>query len=143
MDSEGHLIHIDFGFILACSPGNNLGFESSPFKLTKEFVEVSHQVKNLYTFMHACVCASWGGGGTCFCVSVSVCLFVSVCKEASVHVLVGGDAGWFMAISCATDPLTNTRGYIAGFCPHWSGVVGSNHHLAILPPLTERTCKMC
>lgn len=26
---------------MACSPGNNLGFESSPFKLTQEFVEVS------------------------------------------------------------------------------------------------------
>ena len=40
VDSEGHIIHIDFGFVLANSPGNNLGFESSPFKLTHEFAEV-------------------------------------------------------------------------------------------------------
>lgn len=40
VDSEGHIIHIDFGFVLANSPGNNLGFESSPFKLTTEFAEV-------------------------------------------------------------------------------------------------------
>ena len=39
LDNEGHLIHIDYGFILSCSP-KNLGFESSPFKLTPEFVEV-------------------------------------------------------------------------------------------------------
>jgi len=39
LDNEGHLIHIDYGFILSCSP-KNLGFEASPFKLTPEFVEV-------------------------------------------------------------------------------------------------------
>ncbi|CAD6185268.1 unnamed protein product [Caenorhabditis auriculariae] len=39
IDSEGHLIHIDFGFLLSSSP-KNLGFEMSPFKLTTELIEV-------------------------------------------------------------------------------------------------------
>ncbi|EPB78675.1 phosphatidylinositol 3- and 4-kinase [Ancylostoma ceylanicum] len=39
IDADGHLIHIDFGFILSISP-RNLGFETSPFKLTSELIGV-------------------------------------------------------------------------------------------------------
>jgi phosphatidylinositol 4-kinase len=39
VDSEGHIIHIDFGFMLSNSPGS-VGFEAAPFKLTHEYVEV-------------------------------------------------------------------------------------------------------
>ncbi|KAK4528619.1 hypothetical protein GAYE_SCF62G6564 [Galdieria yellowstonensis] len=39
LDSQGRVIHIDFGFMLGNSPGS-IRFESAPFKLTAEFVEV-------------------------------------------------------------------------------------------------------
>ena len=39
IDNHGHLIHIDFGFILNFSPGG-ITFESAPFKLTSEYVEL-------------------------------------------------------------------------------------------------------
>mmetsp|Transcript_29169 Transcript_29169/g.73361 ORF Transcript_29169/g.73361 Transcript_29169/m.73361 type:complete len:1001 (+) Transcript_29169:203-3205(+) len=40
LDSSGHVVHIDFGFMLSNSPGFNMNFESAPFKLTQEFINV-------------------------------------------------------------------------------------------------------
>ena len=45
IDLDGHIIHIDFGFMLSNSPGS-VNFENAPFKLTRELLEV------------------WRGGGT-------------------------------------------------------------------------------
>ena len=40
IDDQGHIIHIDFGFFLTTSPGGNMGFESAPFKLSEELIQV-------------------------------------------------------------------------------------------------------
>ncbi|KAJ2473268.1 phosphatidylinositol-4- kinase [Coemansia sp. RSA 2322] len=39
LDDQGHIVHIDFGFILDIAPGG-ITFESAPFKLTTEYIEV-------------------------------------------------------------------------------------------------------
>jgi phosphatidylinositol 4-kinase len=39
LDEAGHVVHIDFGFMLSNSPGG-INFERAPFKLTREFLEV-------------------------------------------------------------------------------------------------------
>nr|CAJ2477006.1 unnamed protein product [Leishmania braziliensis] len=40
IDAEGNLVHIDFGFLFDTSPGGDINFESSPFKLTTEMVQL-------------------------------------------------------------------------------------------------------
>jgi len=39
IDIDGHIVHIDYGFMLSNSPGS-LNWESAPFKLTDELVAV-------------------------------------------------------------------------------------------------------
>lgn len=39
IDSQGHIIHIDFSFMLSSSPGN-MNFERAPFKLTQDYLEL-------------------------------------------------------------------------------------------------------
>ncbi|GAM24534.1 hypothetical protein SAMD00019534_077090 [Acytostelium subglobosum LB1] len=41
VDEEGHIIHIDFGFIFDISPGGDLlTFEASPFKMSQEMIDI-------------------------------------------------------------------------------------------------------
>jgi len=40
VDIAGHIMHIDFGFLLSNAPGKGIKFEQAPFKLTAEMVEV-------------------------------------------------------------------------------------------------------
>ncbi|KAM0789960.1 hypothetical protein ACM66B_005295 [Microbotryomycetes sp. NB124-2] len=39
IDKDGHIIHIDFGFILSNSPGS-IGFEMAPFKLPQDYIDI-------------------------------------------------------------------------------------------------------
>jgi len=48
IDKEGHLIHIDFGFLLSNAPGKGISFEKAPFKLTNEFVDVLGGIDSKY-----------------------------------------------------------------------------------------------
>lgn len=37
---EGYVCHIDFGFLLSNAPGKGMKFETAPYKLTQEMVDV-------------------------------------------------------------------------------------------------------
>lgn len=45
IDSEGHLIHIDFGFYLQFTPGG-IKFENAPFKFTQDYLEIMGGVQS-------------------------------------------------------------------------------------------------
>ena len=60
IDSEGHLVHIDFGFILEISPGKNMKFESADFKLSHEMTQLldpggMRNSKFYHTFEEMCI----------------------------------------------------------------------------------------
>jgi phosphatidylinositol 4-kinase len=46
IDTRGHVIHIDFGFVMGMAPGHEFSMERAPFKLTKEYVEVMGGIKS-------------------------------------------------------------------------------------------------
>jgi hypothetical protein len=56
VDIYGHIIHIDFGFVLGIGPGN-ITFESAPFKLTSEMLEVlgGNQGPLFHRFRSLCI----------------------------------------------------------------------------------------
>ena len=58
MDEEGHIIHIDFGFMLSNSPGG-VNFESAPFKLSRELLEVKLRQIAVYNAPDFLVCFSF------------------------------------------------------------------------------------
>lgn len=57
LDSQGHIVHIDFGFILDIAPGG-ITFESAPFKLTTEYIQVmggSQEAQPYRLFCELCI----------------------------------------------------------------------------------------
>ena len=48
IDNEGHIIHIDFGFLLSNAPGKGLKFENAPFKLSNDMLDILGGTKGKY-----------------------------------------------------------------------------------------------
>ena len=48
IDNEGHIIHIDFGFLLSNAPGKGIKFENAPFKLTNEMIDCMGGLKGYF-----------------------------------------------------------------------------------------------
>ncbi|KAG5439645.1 hypothetical protein PCK2_000779, partial [Pneumocystis canis] len=57
IDKEGHIVHIDFGFLLDIAPGG-IAFESAPFKLTREMIAVmggNQKTQSFIWFQELCI----------------------------------------------------------------------------------------
>eukprot|EP00980_Cylindrotheca_fusiformis_P031427 scaffold26363_cov113-Cylindrotheca_fusiformis.AAC.1 len=46
IDTQGRLMHIDFGFVMGMAPGHEFSMERAPFKFPKEYVEVMGGLKD-------------------------------------------------------------------------------------------------
>ena len=40
INTRGHIVHIDFGFVFGLAPGKAFSMETAPWKLTPELVDV-------------------------------------------------------------------------------------------------------
>ena len=56
IDANGHIIHIDFGFVFGLAPGKAFSMEKAPWKLTKEMVEVMGGRKSQYFQLYIDLC---------------------------------------------------------------------------------------
>jgi phosphatidylinositol 4-kinase len=68
LDSFGHVIHIDFGFLLGQAPGGSFSLERVPFKLTAEHVDAM---------------GGWSSDGFADFVVLLACGFAALQKHAS------------------------------------------------------------
>ena len=48
IDNQGHIIHIDFGFLLSNAPGKGIKFENAPFKLNDDMLECLGGIEGKY-----------------------------------------------------------------------------------------------
>ncbi|KAH3743357.1 phosphatidylinositol 4-kinase alpha [Pelomyxa schiedti] len=67
IDEQGHLIHIDFGFLFDHTPGGDMAFEKAPFKLTAEMIDIMGGVptaEQFVWFMEQCVRAFLASRGS-------------------------------------------------------------------------------
>jgi len=56
IDSSGHLIHIDFGFVFGLAPGKAFSMETAPWKLSQEMVDVMGGETTEYFAMYKQLC---------------------------------------------------------------------------------------
>ena len=57
MDEDGHVVHIDFGFVFGLAPGKAFSMETSPFKLTVEMVDVMGGKESPHYDLYKKLCA--------------------------------------------------------------------------------------
>ena len=56
IDSYGHLIHIDFGFVFGLAPGKAFSMETAPWKLNQELIDVMGGERTEYFAMYKQLC---------------------------------------------------------------------------------------
>jgi phosphatidylinositol 4-kinase len=60
LTSTGHVLHIDFGFLLGIAPGGGMSVETAPFKLTTEMVNIMGGVNSSgYAFFIKLICSGF------------------------------------------------------------------------------------